>query len=537
MPVPPNTTAATAIVIPSLPYTTTQDVRDGSTNYTVFYTYTTSATDEVLELWGFGGTGSFNPLTSVWSDTLGSSYRGINNYREMPIYFAVSPSTQYWFRFNPASNTPNPAVVSIRVATFTQGMAPAGSLFINDASSANFPAALMSSSTGAVVQYILDFPGGEQMVQLEDGTLLVADEDTNTYKIYTGEYVFVASIGDFSNRKISSNRTTLFYVGNTADSTATTYTPLGTATGDSWTLAVDPVSLAPSRDDAILYYADGSSGAAIRRWDISTVPGAALSNLVAGVAGYTVREIFVLADNTILVLRRQVADTHVFTILHYSAAGATLNDYSALLTASTSVDSHLALDNDDPTYFWSWIKIAGGFSLFQKINVSTGAAAVSFDAIHYTSGSSDETPVTATPDSYVGHSESCTFVITRFSSVTPSEFTDVELIPRRQRRCPFLSAEQVWLFFQRLEIVLESGLGLTSGQGSDPQVMLRWSDDGGHTWSDEHWASAGERGEYARRVFWTRMGRSRTRCYELTVSDPIGWQVLEAVLQIEKGSS
>ena len=43
-----------------------------------------------------------------------------------------------------------------------------------------------------------------------------------------------------------------------------------------------------------------------------------------------------------------------------------------------------------------------------------------------------------------------------------------------------------------LQIDMQTGVGLNTGQGSDPQVMLRWSDDGGHTWSNEHWMSIGK---------------------------------------------
>ncbi|MCH8919217.1 MAG: hypothetical protein IIA23_00715, partial [Chloroflexi bacterium] len=35
------------------------------------------------------------------------------------------------------------------------------------------------------------------------------------------------------------------------------------------------------------------------------------------------------------------------------------------------------------------------------------------------------------------------------------------------------------VFMDLFELDVESGVGLTTGQGSDPQVMLRWSDDGG----------------------------------------------------------
>lgn len=61
-------------------------------------------------------------------------------------------------------------------------------------------------------------------------------------------------------------------------------------------------------------------------------------------------------------------------------------------------------------------------------------------------------------------------------------------------------------------------------QGSDPQVMLRWSDDGGHTWSNEHWVSIGKIGQYHRRAIWRRLGMTqkiRDRVYEVSMTDPV----------------
>lgn len=84
-----------------------------------------------------------------------------------------------------------------------------------------------------------------------------------------------------------------------------------------------------------------------------------------------------------------------------------------------------------------------------------------------------------------------------------------------------------------LQLNCESGTGLNDGQGSDPQVMLRWSDDGGHTWSNEHWAQMGKIGEYYRRVFWRRLGMSlklRDRVYELSGTDPIKIDIVGAEL-------
>jgi hypothetical protein len=65
------------------------------------------------------------------------------------------------------------------------------------------------------------------------------------------------------------------------------------------------------------------------------------------------------------------------------------------------------------------------------------------------------------------------------------------------------------------------------------RVMLRWSDDGGHTWSNEHLASMGKIGEYGKRVIWRRLGMTtklRDRVYEISGSDPVKIAIMGAEL-------
>jgi len=84
-----------------------------------------------------------------------------------------------------------------------------------------------------------------------------------------------------------------------------------------------------------------------------------------------------------------------------------------------------------------------------------------------------------------------------------------------------------------LQLDCESGTGLNLGQGSDPQVMLRWSDDGGHTWSNEHCVSIGKIGEYYRRAIWRRLGMTlklRDRVYEVSGTDPVKIAIMGAEL-------
>jgi hypothetical protein len=76
-------------------------------------------------------------------------------------------------------------------------------------------------------------------------------------------------------------------------------------------------------------------------------------------------------------------------------------------------------------------------------------------------------------------------------------------------------------------------VGQATATAKDPQVMLRWSDDGGHTWSNEHWRSMGLVGQWGRRVIWRRLGMTlklRDRVYEVSGTDPIKIAIMGAEL-------
>lgn len=112
---------------------------------------------------------------------------------------------------------------------------------------------------------------------------------------------------------------------------------------------------------------------------------------------------------------------------------------------------------------------------------------------------------------------------------------------RWMRRAPHVSTEQQRIFHSMLQIDLEVGLGpqppLEDGAGNprDPQIMLRWSDDGGKTWSNEHWVGAGQAGAYKTRAIWRRLGHSRDRVYEVSATDPVAWRIIDAYLTATPG--
>ena len=108
---------------------------------------------------------------------------------------------------------------------------------------------------------------------------------------------------------------------------------------------------------------------------------------------------------------------------------------------------------------------------------------------------------------------------------------------RRLRRAPHLTADLQRQYFDELQIQFQPGVGLSTGQGSDPQAMLRWSNDGGSTWSSEHWTSIGAQGQYRNRAIWRRLGAARDRVFEVSITDPVKAVIVSANLKASVGDN
>lgn len=72
---------------------------------------------------------------------------------------------------------------------------------------------------------------------------------------------------------------------------------------------------------------------------------------------------------------------------------------------------------------------------------------------------------------------------------------------------------------------------------NNPQAMLSWSNDGGHTWSNEKWASIGKQGEYKTRLIWRRLGKSRDRVFRIAISAAIKKVLIAAHIESTGGTS
>jgi hypothetical protein len=118
---------------------------------------------------------------------------------------------------------------------------------------------------------------------------------------------------------------------------------------------------------------------------------------------------------------------------------------------------------------------------------------------------------------------------------------------RRLRRGPFLANDNQWLYYPEVRILLDSSISTDyaptpvadrrligpptlrlalSDFSGDPQIMLRWSENG-RTWSNERWHSAGKVGEYGYVATFRQLGRSRNRQFEVVCSDPVPLRLID----------
>jgi len=163
----------------------------------------------------------------------------------------------------------------------------------------------------------------------------------------------------------------------------------------------------------------------------------------------------------------------------------------------------------------------------------------------------------------------------------PENYTDNGQNIKRLRRAPHLVADFQRQYFDELQIQFQPGVGFTGLSTSsaaipgsiylgdtyaiaenetltipfdgvyilgiadiaanittnNPQAMLRWSNDGGSTWSKEYWVSIGTIGRYKNRAIWRRLGMARDRIFEVSMTDPVKTVIVSANLKASAGDN
>jgi hypothetical protein len=122
---------------------------------------------------------------------------------------------------------------------------------------------------------------------------------------------------------------------------------------------------------------------------------------------------------------------------------------------------------------------------------------------------------------------------TRIYQLSSDVYTEDGVQIVRRRRGPHMTKGQGKVKYNSITIACETGMGDPYGQGSQPQLMLKYSNDGGRTFGTELWKTTGRLGEYKTRLKWLRQGEARDRVYEIFASDPVRWVITGCELDIE----
>jgi hypothetical protein len=123
----------------------------------------------------------------------------------------------------------------------------------------------------------------------------------------------------------------------------------------------------------------------------------------------------------------------------------------------------------------------------------------------------------------------------RMGELSPAVYSEWGTEIRREWRYPTIYAERAMASHGRFESSVRAGIGLITGQGSDPVTGLDFSDDGGKTWVGLPTRSLGKIGEYKTRQVWHGLGSSRERIYRQWVSDPVSVILEDAVVEATGG--
>lgn len=133
-----------------------------------------------------------------------------------------------------------------------------------------------------------------------------------------------------------------------------------------------------------------------------------------------------------------------------------------------------------------------------------------------------------------------------FYQLTPNAYDDAGNPLVAMRRAPAIFQENKLIFYKLFELITPGGIGdggpETAPNGTErpaynPAWMLRWSNDNGHTWSNEYLLQAGKQGDYGTRLRKIGCGSARNRVFEVSISAAVPRCLIAAEVEIELGTS
>lgn len=113
-------------------------------------------------------------------------------------------------------------------------------------------------------------------------------------------------------------------------------------------------------------------------------------------------------------------------------------------------------------------------------------------------------------------------------------YTDNGAAIPRIKSFQHMTADGARQFFSRMVLDMQAGVGIGA---NDPQVSMRYSDDGGNTWSGLLTASIGKTGQYNSKPCFNRLGMGRDRVFEVSTTAAVRIALQGAFIEAQVGTS
>lgn len=426
---PPNTTDATAIVVPSLDYSVVQTgIHDAGTTYTVWYKYVAQPNDGAVGMIVYGDA-TYRPQLFLYIDDTLDLLGSTSNNRQTMVPLIAGRT--YYFECFPNAGNPTPANLTFKLYKQPREAQAAGDIFIRAASILSsfqnegytgLAAGIINPTTGIIKNFIPQLQVGESGDYLSTGQILFGDEYTTPFdkvKLYNAQVTLLKTITyakvPFSGHPVirthrESNRFLVVDKGSAPDEVQYQWvTAAGvintvqvlTAGTQGCTAAAASHQVSPS----FIYFAGVGGSSAIKKWNTGTLVFDA--DLVAAVANYVVQDILVMSNGDLVVIYHRASIDDVFVRI-YDSTGVLLRTWTAPVVPYTSVAPRLGYGNDASLTFWVFLHQSDGFSRFFNINVADVSQNVNITTPDSTYTTLDQG---ASPGFVHVTSDSCPFVL------------------------------------------------------------------------------------------------------------------------------
>ena len=120
----------------------------------------------------------------------------------------------------------------------------------------------------------------------------------------------------------------------------------------------------------------------------------------------------------------------------------------------------------------------------------------------------------------------------RYGRLDLNDYTDAGQEMVRRRRTQMFHVNRTSIDFWALELDFEAAPEGTVALGDGAVIKMRYSNDGGRTWSDWLSHDLGGIGEYFTRIIWEQLGSGRERVFEFELSDAANLTLIAAYAEI-----